>query len=229
MQKAKKDSSGVQELIDRISNEGVKESRKEANKIIKEAKQKAAKIIADAEKLAEKKLAKEQKEIEALKVSSLDALHLSARDTLLDLKAKVSASFESFVKSLITDTTHDDEFIKTLILVLAGQAEEQFIKDKEIQILISDAILTGKPNPKLRKKGKDAILTLSTEMLREGVELIPSSDIHGGAQVKIVKEQLKIDLSDKAIAEMLFENLLPRFRAIFEGREDAPGFETEAS
>jgi V/A-type H+-transporting ATPase subunit E len=56
-------------------------------------------------------------------------------------------------------------------------------------------------------------------MLREGVELIPSSEIEGGARVRLVKENLEIDLSDKAIAKLLYQRILPRFKALLEGSE----------
>jgi V/A-type H+-transporting ATPase subunit E len=56
-------------------------------------------------------------------------------------------------------------------------------------------------------------------MLRQGVELIPSSDIQGGANVRLVKDKLEIDLSDKAIAGLLYQRMMPRFQAILEGYE----------
>jgi V/A-type H+-transporting ATPase subunit E len=79
--------------------------------------------------------------------------------------------------------------------------------------------LTGQPDPKLRDLGKQTILSLSSDMLREGVELIPSSSVEGGAKVRLVGEQLEIDLSDKAISKMLADHLLPRFQAILTGAE----------
>jgi len=109
--------------------------------------------------------------------------------------------------------------MKSLVLVLAGHSAEEFIKDKQIQIMLSEAILTGKSDPKLRDLGKQTILSLSSDMLREGVELIPSSSIEGGVKVRLVGEQLEIDLTDKAITRMLADHLLPRFQAILMGAE----------
>jgi V/A-type H+-transporting ATPase subunit E len=54
-------------------------------------------------------------------------------------------------------------------------------------------------------------------MLREGVELIPSSDIQGGANVRLVNDKLEIDLSDKAIASLLYQRIMPRFQTILDG------------
>ncbi len=119
----------------------------------------------------------------------------------------------------MTSATRDEKFIKSIVLVLAGHAEKELIGDKEIEILISESILTGQPNEKLDERTKQTILGLSSEMLREGVELIPSSEIEGGARVRLVKDKLEIDLSDKAIAKLLYQRILPRFKALLEGSE----------
>ena len=158
-------------------------------------------------------------EIEAERAAALEALKLSARDTVLQLKNKVSSAFETFVRRLVTSATQDRKLIKNLVLVLAGHSVDEFVQDKKIQILLSEAILSGQSDEELRAKGKQAILNIASDMLREGVELIASNEIDGGAKVRLVGEQLEIDLSDKAISKMLADRLLPRFQAIVTGIE----------
>lgn len=211
--------SSVQALIDRIRDQGVKSASQEAARILAEAEAKAAQLVAEANKQVEQLRAKATADIEAEQIAAQEALKLSARDTVQRLKNGVAAAFESFVHRLVTTATQDQELMKNLVLVLAGHSAEEFIKDKEIQILLSEAILTGKSDPKLRDLGKQTILSLTSDMLREGVELIPSSSIEGGAKVRLVGEQLEIDLSDKAISKMLTNQLLPRFRSILTGAE----------
>jgi len=214
-----KTDSGVQNLVDRIRDQGILAANEKANKILRDAEAKSAKMLVDAKLEVEKLRETARLEIEANHAAALEALKLSARDAMLQLKAKVSSEFEVFVQRLVTSATRDEEFIKTIVLVLAGHVKEELIGDKEIQILISELILTGKPNEKLGERGKQTILSLSSEMLREGVELIPSSDIQGGANVRLVKDKLEIDLSDKAIASLLYQRIMPRFQAILEGYE----------
>ena len=214
-----KTDSGVQNLVDRIRDQGILAANEKANKILRDAEAKSAKMLADAKLEVEKLRETARLEIEADHAAALEALKLSARDAMLQLKAKVSSEFEVFVQRLVTSATRDEQFIKTIVLVLAGHVEEELIGDKEIQIIISELILTGKPNEELGERGKQTILSLSSEMLREGVELIPSSDIQGGANVRLVKDKLEIDLSDKAIASLLYQRIMPRFQAILEGYE----------
>ncbi|MFI3197549.1 MAG: hypothetical protein QX196_04420 [Methylococcaceae bacterium] len=214
-----KTDSGVQNLVDRIRDQGILAANEKANKILRDAELKSAKMLADAKLEVEKLRETARLEIDANHAAALEALKLSARDAMLQLKAKVSSEFEVFVQRLVTSATRDEQFIKAIVLVLAGHVQEELIGDKDIQILISELILTGKPNEELGERGKQTILSLSSEMLREGVELIPSSDIQGGANVRLVKDKLEIDLSDKAIASLLYQRIMPRFQAILEGYE----------
>jgi V/A-type H+-transporting ATPase subunit E len=211
--------SSVQALIDRIRDQGVQSANQEAARILADAEAKAAQLMADAQKQVEQLRAKASAEIEAERAAAEEALKLSARDTIMRLKNVVGAAFETFVRRLVTTATQDRQLMKNLVLVLAGHSAEEFIKDKQIQILLSEALLTGQSDPKLRELSKQTILSLSSDMLREGVELIPSGSVEGGAKVRLVGEQLEIDLSDKAIAKMLAAHLLPRFHAILAGVE----------
>ncbi|MEY3287762.1 MAG: hypothetical protein RLZZ419_4 [Pseudomonadota bacterium] len=218
-QEQSKTGAGIQNLVDRIRDQGILAANEKAAKIIRDAEAKSAKMLADAKREVEHLRETTRIEIEANQAAALEALKLSARDAMLQLKAKVSSEFEVFVQRLVTSATRDEQFIKTIVLVLAGHVQEELIGDKEIQILISDLILRGKPSEKLGERGKQTILTLSSEMLRKGVELIPSSDIKGGANVRLVKDKLEIDLSDKAISKLLYQRMLPRFQAILDGSE----------
>jgi V/A-type H+-transporting ATPase subunit E len=211
--------SSVQALIDRIRDQGVQSANREAARILTEAEAKASQLLADAQKQVEQLRAKATADIEAEQAAAQEALKLSARDTVMRLKNLVSTAFETFVRRLVTTATQDRELMKNLVLVLAGHSADEFIKDKQIQILLSDALLTGQPDPKLRELSKQTILSLSSDMLREGVELIPSSSVEGGAKVRLVGEQLEIDLTDKAITKLLAGQLLPRFHALLTAAE----------
>lgn len=213
------ENSSVQALIDRIRDQGVQSANQEAARILGDAEARATRLLAEAQKDVEQMRAKAMADIEAERAAAEEALKLSARDTITRLKNVVSTAFEALVRRLVTTATQDRELMKNLVLVLAGHSAEEFIKDKQIQILLSEAILTGQSDPKLRDLGKQTILSLSSDMLREGVELLPSSSGEGGAKVRLVGEQLEIDLSDKAITRMLADHLLPRFQAILTGAE----------
>ena len=213
-------ASGVQELISRIRDDGVQAGKEEADRVLAQARREAARLVADAQAQADEMRQKASAEIESVKHAALEALKLAARDTGLKLEAEVLASFQRHVKRLIAPVTHDGKFIRTLILVLAGHAVEEHLEDKELQILVSD-LLAGKEreNPELDERMRLAVLGISGEMLREGVEIVPSSEVEGGARVRVVGEDLEIDLTDEAVSKLVLKHLLPRYRAILEGAE----------
>jgi V/A-type H+-transporting ATPase subunit E len=63
------------------------------------------------------------------------------------------------------------------------------------------------------------VLGISGEMLEQGVDLKPSANMGGGIRIRLVGEDLEIDLSDQAISDLLLQNLLPRYRDIVSGAE----------
>ncbi|MBI1248011.1 hypothetical protein GC197_09245 [bacterium] len=209
-------SDSVQSLIDRIRDDGVQAAKAEGEQLLKEARHEAAKIVADAKVEADTLRAEAKREIEAHREASLDALQLAARDTVLDLETRVVNQFEKFLERLVVSATRDEELVRSLVLVLAGQTASEFIKDKDIEIRISKALL-GEGS--LQEDRNQALLALSSDMLREGIQLIPDDVIEGGARVQLIDDKLEIDLSDQAISRMIAQRMIPRFRNILSGTQ----------
>jgi V/A-type H+-transporting ATPase subunit E len=216
MKETTKTPAGVQSLIERIRDQGVQAAQQEADRLLVEAKKQAADIIAQAKAEADAERAKAWAEIEAHRTASLDALQLAARDAVLDLKARVINRFEEFVRRAVVSATRDEQLVRDLVLVLAGRAAEEFIQDKDIEVRISKALL-GEAT--LEEDGRQAILGLSSDMLREGLQLMADDEVEGGARVRLVNEKLEIDLSDRAVARLICQRMVPRFKAIVEGVE----------
>jgi V/A-type H+-transporting ATPase subunit E len=205
--------SGVQALIDRIRDEGVQSALEEAARILTEAKAQAARTVSDAkaEAAAMKKEAKAA--IETEREAAIEALKMAARDTELELRTAVLAAFEEHVRSLVTDVTAESSMLRDMILVLAGRAAEDLIKDRDATILVPRRLADEAP-PELEEFLRRTALAVSADVLRNGIELIPSSKVRGGARVRLVDDDLEIDLTDEALSEMMLKLLLPRYRKI---------------
>jgi V/A-type H+-transporting ATPase subunit E len=214
-----KSSSGVQELIDRIRGEAVDAGRDEAGKIRAEAEREAEEIRTRAREEARAMIDGARSEAETFKSAGVEALRTAARDTLLELRSNIRRAFEKHVHCLVCEQTKSPDFVKNLVLILAGEAADKYITNRDAEIFISSALTDGPspeaaPEGEIREKIKEAVLRLTTEMLREGVELLPDDGIDGGARVRIRDAELEIDLTDKAISRLLLKYLLPRYRAI---------------
>jgi V/A-type H+-transporting ATPase subunit E len=206
-------SSGVKELIERIRDEGVHSARAEADRILAEAKARAARIVADAkaEAAAIKKEARASMERE--QTATIEALRIAARDTELELRSAIMSGFEEHVRRLVTDVTTDGSVLRDMILVLAGRAADDLIQDKDAVIFVPDR-LADEVSAELDEFLRKSAVALSGDVLRQGIELIPSNEIQGGARVRLVGEDLEIDMSDQALSQMMLKLLLPRYRKI---------------
>ncbi len=220
MAETTKTSSGVQDLIARIRDEGVRSGQTEAERIVNDAKAEAARLLAEAREESERMRRKADEDSKAYKAAALEALRMAARDTGLELRQQVVHSFETHVKRLVTRTTLDGSILRDIILVLAGDTAEKYLKDKDVSIIVARSILEeDSTEPKAQERMHSAALAISHDMLREGVELMPATTTQGGVRVKLADEDVEIDLTDEAIARLLLKHMLPRFRAIMEGSE----------
>ena len=212
-------SSGVQELIARIRDQGVKSGQDEAERIIAEARETAEALIREAKAEATALRQKTQAKIAADKAAAEEALKLAARDTNLELQGTVVSAFERQVTRLVSSDTRNPEFLQALVLVLAGKSAEEYITDKDIQVLVSNLGLGQDEDPEIEERARRGTLMMASDMLREGVELIPADDVQGGVRVRVVDEDLEIDLTSDAIARLILRYMLPRFRALLAGAE----------
>lgn len=224
MAEAVKTSSGVENLISRLRDDGVTAGKVEADRILGEARREAADIVAqaNAEVTALRESAAEQ--IARDREAAVQALKLAERDTVLELRERVTQHFKQHMKRLVSTVTKDEDLIKSLVLVLAGHAASDYVRGRDAQILVSAALFNETPDDPAdldgaRERSKHLILGITGDMLRDGVELIPATEVNGGARVRAKGEDAEVDLSDAAISELLIRHMTPRFRAILEGSE----------
>ncbi len=206
--------TSVQDLIRRIHEDGVRSGREEADRILREAREEAATLLAEARKEAADARRRADEEIERQREATLAALKQSARDTALELQGQVASRFESFVRRFVTEATSDPDFLRRLVLALAGRAAAEHLESGGAAIHLPEEALS--PDT---EAGRDFLAALSSDMLREGVRLVADPGVDGGAKVVLQGDRLEIDLSAEAIAHLISARLQPRFRAILEGLE----------
>ena len=212
-------TNGVQELIDRIRGQGVQAAREESDRILEsEARKEAAATKAKADADAKAMIESARAQVATEKAAAAEAIKNAARDSILELRNDVRKAFEVHVRRLVSQQAEDAGFVRSLVLVLAGEAAEKHITDKDAVIFVSSAIGgekgTEATTEGVQKKVNNAVLGAMGVMLREGIQLLIDDGIKGGARVKLSGENLEIDMTDEALSRLLLKNLLPRYRAI---------------
>jgi V/A-type H+-transporting ATPase subunit E len=220
----KKLSSGVDELIAKLRDEGVSAGRAEADSIVGDARAQAKKILDNANADARDRIEVARKESDAYRAAGEAALKTAMRDTVLDMKMALMERFSSDLKRLVSHQMQDPEVLKQMILEVAGRtrADGEVGDADELEVILPEEVVgleELRVNPEELRKGRMTkfVLGLTGEMLREGVAFSGSQDIAAGIQIQLKDKDITLDLTEKAVAALLLQHLQPRFRAILEG------------
>ncbi len=222
--KDEKISAGVEQLIDRLRDEGVLAGRQRANEIVLDAERQAAELIAEAEQTARSMVAQAQLEVDRLKRGGEDALAIAMRDIVLKLKAQLSDVIGERVRRLIAKELQQEDFLRMLLLEVAGRVREDSRLDECENVeailprnLIGLQELRRRPLELEEGSLSHFIINVAADELREGVVFATSEELQGGLRIRLVDQDIQIDLTDEKLSELLLEHLQPRFRAMLEG------------
>ncbi len=220
----RKTAAGVEALIERLRQDGVAAGRSEAERLVADAQVEARRILEEAEAEADRRIEAARKEGESLRRAGEDALRAAARDTVLDLKERLSQRFAEEVAKTVSGALIDEGLLEKLILAVAGRAREEGQVDKsaEVEVVLPRSAvglddLRRKPEELRKGTLTHFVAALAAEMLREGVSFGRADDDAHGIRLALLDRGVSIDLTDRAVAEALMVHLQPRFRALLEG------------
>lgn len=213
-EKKKKDKKtpqedGVNEFIKRLRKKGVDEGKVKAQEIISNAETEANAIIVKAQKKADRLLSKAKADSEKLESSAKDSVRTAFRDSVLELKTAIQNDFLKELNKIVKSELNDKKMIKKMILAIA---ENTSTKEKK-EISIADPVKDG-------DKLKASVYSITKDMLKDGIELTNfASPNKSGMIIKEGKKGLELDLTDKAISDLLAGHLLPVYREMISGEK----------
>ncbi|WP_210396486.1 ATPase [Motiliproteus sediminis] len=221
-QQAQHASSGVEALIERLRDQGVKKGQQEAEKLVEEAQRRADWLVSQAREEADAMVKKARDEADKLNRSSLDALRIAARDMNLEIKESLTRSFSDQVRRLVAQQMDNEAFLRQLVLEVVGRVRDETHLDAagDKEVLLPEGVIgleELRRNPSEYKDGRLSRLvqSLAGEILSDGVSF--GAGKGKGIRVRITASETEVDLSAEAVSEMLLKHLQPRFRAILEG------------
>jgi V/A-type H+-transporting ATPase subunit E len=214
------ESAGVETLIGRLREEGITQGRTQAEALVTAAQQRAADLVATAQRDAEAILTGAKEQAGKLKAAGEDAIRLAMRDTILALESDLLKEFVDTLRRLVKGVLADPAFLQRVILELAGQVAPAGEQRAEVLLpaqLVSLEDLQGKPEEATPGSLMHFVLSLGGGMLREGMHFGVSEDGQAGIRVRLVDEDVQIDMTESAISQLLLQRMLPRFRALLRG------------
>jgi V/A-type H+-transporting ATPase subunit E len=185
-------SQQVQELIDKIKNEGIVEANNQAGAIKTEADAKAQEIISQAQAKADQLIADAKVQIQKMEESGAMALKQASRDTLLSLRQEIENILQNIVRQDVGKALSDEDLSNILaqavVAAIDGNKEDNIevaVNKKDLEALKSGAF------SKLKKEVKDS------------VKLQGSSDVAKGFTISFDEGKSNFDFSDESLASYL--------------------------
>ncbi|SIQ72493.1 ATPase [Marinobacterium stanieri] len=215
-------ASGVEKLIQQLREQGVEQGQQKASELVEEAERRANWLVEQAQQEAEQLRRKAREDAERLRRAGEDALKMAARDMQLQLREQLAHTFADRVRMQVSEQLDSETFIRDVIQEVVQQAcqDASLCAMPRVEVLLPAGVVgleELRRNPHAYREGKlsQFVQEQLNVQLRDGVTL----DLHDGRGICIRcnGEDAEIDLSDRALAELLLRHLQPRFRAILEG------------
>ncbi len=168
-------SDQVQNLLQRVYDEGVNKAKDEAAKILENARKEAEEITAKAEQAAEDVIKSAQKKADELHKNTSSDLKMAAQQTMSVIKQKLAELIltEAFEKNVSTAFA-DKEFIKKLITETlqawkASMSEGTLLLSDKLRAELDDYFIKSLPDIFGGKLKVDF-----SPIMKEGFSLSPS-------------------------------------------------------
>ncbi len=126
----------IQELTEKLLNEGVEKGNAEAEKIVASANEKAAQIIAEAKAKAEEILASAKKDAKGVEENTKNEIKMYAAQAINALKGEIANVIcQKVVGEVTADVVNDKKFMNEFMLKMA----EKWGANEDIVISTADA------------------------------------------------------------------------------------------
>ncbi len=198
----------LQELTEKLYNEGLSKGKQEGEAFLEQAKKEAENIVSNARKEAEAIIEKARREAEDLKVKTGGDLKMAASQSI----AATRQDIESLIVAKITDkevktSMSSAEFIKGIITEVAKGFNADDPKDLELVLPES-----------LKKELESFVQTELAGILNADVSASFSKKISGGFNIGPKDGGYFISFTDETFKELISEYLRPATRKILFGK-----------
>lgn len=197
----------VKKICEALKKETLEPAKQEAEELIASAKRQADEILADAKDQAEKMIEHARLEIERQRGVFQASLAQASRQTLESLKEKIEDKlFKPELKKLITKSVQDPKILAQMITAVVKAIEKEGT-EVDLSAYIPSAVPAKEVNQLLAAE-------IIQRLKEKGVLLSP---ISGGIEVKMVQDNITIDLSDAALKEIVANYIRKDFRELVFG------------
>ena len=187
----------LQELTDKLYQQGLEKGRTEADALVAQAKNEAQKIVAEAEARAAEIISKAQSKAEDVEKNAMTEISLAGKQAVAKIKSEIETLIvEKAVAAGVKSANLDVEFIKDMLLAIAKNWNNG--AKAEISALL----------PEAKKAELDKAMGAAAKaLLSEGIEVGYSADVKSGFKVGEKNGGYYISFSDESFSALLNDYL----------------------
>ena len=185
----------LQQLTQKLYDEGLEKGRAEADRLVAEAKKEAAKIVAEARAQAEDIVRKAQDKAEDVEKNTMTEISLAGKQAAAKIKSEIAAMI---VAKSTAAGVMDPAFIKEMLLSVAKNWNGADAGKVELKALLPEAD---------RAKLDEAFGKSARELLSAGIEVGYSKEVKTGFKVGAKEGGYYISFSDADFDALLGEYL----------------------
>ena len=159
----------LQQLTQKLYDEGLEKGRAEADRLVAEAKKEAAKIVAEARAQAEDIVRKAQDKAEDVEKNTMTEISLAGKQAAAKIKSEIAAMIVAKSTAAgVREAVMDPAFIKEMLLSVAKNWNGADAGKVELKALLPEAD---------RAKLDEAFGKSAQELLSAGIEVGYSKEV----------------------------------------------------
>lgn len=187
------ENTKLQQLTDKLYQEGLEKGRAEADSLVAEAEGRAAKIVAEAEARAAKIVTDAERKAEDVEKNAMTEIALAGKQAVAKIKSEIETLIVAKVSAEgVKSANLDPAFIKEMLLAVAANWNNGAKADLK-------ALL---PEAKKAELGA-AFDAAAGALLAEGIEVGFSADVKSGFKVGEKNGGYYISFSDESFEALL--------------------------
>lgn len=192
------ENNKLQELTQKLYNEGLEKGRAEAERLVAEAKEQAAKIVADAKAEAEAIAKAAEMRADDIAKNAMTEITLAGRQAVSKIKTELAeAVIMKSAGAAVKAATMDAEFIKSMLLAVAQNWNSSTVDVSLVALL-----------PEERRAELDAAIAQSAaECVKAGLEVGYSKEVKSGFKLGEKNGGYYISFTDESFDALLKEYL----------------------
>ncbi len=193
----------IQELIDKIKDEGIQAAEAQGREIEAQAQKRADEMIAQARKEAARIVSEAQTESQKTRDVVESALKQASRDMLLRLRKEITKTLESIMIKDIRESLSPEVMAELIQKIASGYLNNAQAGD--IQVALSGEDL---------KKLEQGFLNKLERALKQPLLLRSADNIRSGFTISFDQGKSCFDFTDESLAEFLGQYLNERVAEI---------------